>query len=119
MTDEIDPSLLTVEGSPSAARPAASALEQEAQDVMDACADFFTELSLMLRKLASDLPPHLKAWLPQIAGGAMHGQVLVAIEGLLKLEDQKSCDMLLMMGQRIASRVNEAIAQRDQRDHLD
>ena len=109
--DEQDELLVTIAGSPNADREPETETERKARLVVDACADYFSELSLHLRKLMSDLPEDLRPWFPQIAGGAFQAQLMVLMEDLRKKEDFFGSELIVEFGRQIASRVNETFDQ--------
>jgi hypothetical protein len=109
-SDEEDSLLVTIVGSPNAKKEPETATERSARLVVDACADYFSELSLHLRKLMNDLSADLKPWFPQIAGGALQAQLLVILEDLRKKEDFFGAELLVEFGRQIASRVNETFS---------
>ena len=110
-SDCVDDSLVVIMGA-SAPSQAVTETEREARLVVDACSAYFTELSLHMKKLLTELPAGMKPWFPQIAGGALQAQLLVLIEDLKKNEDLFGVELILEFGQQIAARVTDVLSQK-------
>ncbi len=90
--------------------------DHQAQQILDACANFFTEISLIMRKLVDDLPPDLKGWFPEIAGGALQAQAFVILQRLKSSGDQDNERIILSLAEQLANRAMSALTANDKKN---
>lgn len=87
--------------------------QKMANTIIDHSAGFFTDLSLVLKKLMVNLPPEAIGWFPEIAGGALFAQLEVIRDSIF--DDKEGTNTINSIGSGLAEKAIAALTRKRNR----